>query len=84
SIGNVLEAYDFIVYAFLATVIARNFFPSDNEIAGLMASFGAFGVGFLARPLGALVIGRIGDKKGRKTVLMITIFGMALGTIGIG
>ncbi|MBN8941861.1 MAG: MFS transporter [Rhizobiales bacterium] len=84
SIGNVLEAYDFIVYAFLATAIARNFFPSDSELAGLLASFGAFGVGFLARPLGALIIGRIGDKKGRKTVLMITIFGMALGTIGIG
>ena len=83
-IGNVLEYYDFVVYAYLAGTIAHKFFPSDNEAAGLLASFAAFGVGFLARPLGGLVIGRIGDKRGRKAALVITIFGMALGTVGIG
>ena len=83
-IGNVLEYYDFIVYAYLAGTIAHKFFPSDNEAAGLLASFAAFGVGFLARPLGGFVVGRIGDKRGRKAALLITIFGMALGTVGIG
>ncbi|MBC9175614.1 MFS transporter [Pseudoroseomonas ludipueritiae] len=83
-IGNVLEYYDFVVYAYLATTIGHKFFPSDNETAGLLASFAAFGVGFLARPLGGIVIGRLGDKKGRKAALLITIFGMALGTVGIG
>ncbi|MGL4287577.1 MAG: MFS transporter [Phreatobacter sp.] len=84
SIGNVLEYYDFVVYAFLAATIATKFFPSENEVAGLLASFAAFGVGFLARPLGGAIIGRIGDKKGRKVALLITIFGMAVGTVGIG
>ena len=83
-IGNVLEYYDFVVYAYLATTIGHKFFPSDNETAGLLATFAAFGVGFLARPLGGVVIGRLGDKKGRKAALLITIFGMALGTVGIG
>lgn len=83
-IGNVLEYYDFVVYAYLATTIGHKFFPSDNETAGLLATFAAFGVGFLARPLGGVVIGRLGDRKGRKAALLITIFGMALGTVGIG
>ncbi len=84
SIGNVLEYYDFVVYAFLAAILAKKFFPSDNEVAGLLASFAAFGVGFLARPLGGAIIGRIGDRSGRKVALLITIFGMAVGTVGIG
>ncbi len=84
SIGNVLEYYDFVVYAFLASTIATKFFPSENEVAALLASFAAFGVGFLARPLGGAIIGRIGDKRGRKIALLITIFGMAVGTVGIG
>src|SRR3984893_482070 len=84
SIGNVLEYYDFVVYAFLAAVIAKNFFPNESEVASLLASFAAFGVGFLARPLGGAIIGRIGDKSGRRVALLITIFGMAIGTVGIG
>ncbi|MDQ2187422.1 MFS transporter [Alcaligenaceae bacterium A4P071] len=82
-IGNVLEYYDFIVYAFLASILARKFFDGD-EVSGLLASFAAFGVGFLARPLGGAIIGRIGDKLGRRVALQLTIFGMGLGTIGIG
>jgi MHS family proline/betaine transporter-like MFS transporter len=84
SIGNVLEYYDFIVYAYLAATLAKKFFPNESEIASLLASFAAFGVGFLARPLGGLIIGRIGDKSGRRIALLITIFGMAIGTVGIG
>jgi MHS family proline/betaine transporter-like MFS transporter len=84
SIGNVLEYYDFVVYAFLAAIIAKKFFPSESEVASLLASFAAFGVGFLARPLGGAIIGRIGDRSGRRVSLLITIFGMAIGTVGIG
>lgn len=82
-IGNVLEYYDFIVYAFLASTIARKFFQGD-EVAGLLASFATFGVGFLARPLGGALIGRLADTRGRRLALQVTIFGMALGTVGIG
>lgn len=82
-IGNVLEYYDFIVYAFLAATLARNFFHA-GELRGLLASFAAFGVGFLARPVGGALIGRIADTQGRRVALLVTIFGMALGTVGIG
>lgn len=84
SVGNVLEYYDFVIYAFVATTIARKFFPSTDEVASLLASFAAFGVGFLARPLGGIIIGRIADVGGRRLGLLITIFGMAVGTVGIG
>lgn len=84
SIGNLLEWYDFGVYAYLATMIASKFFPSTDPTASLLAAFAAYGVGFLARPLGGIVIGRLGDTRGRKAALVLTIFMMALGTIGIG
>ena len=76
-IGNVLEWYDFAVYGYVATIIAKNFFPPGNETAALLATFAAFGIGFLARPLGGIVIGWVGDTYGRKTALLITIFLMA-------
>lgn len=84
SIGNVLEFYDFVIYAYLATTIAVKFFPSENETASLLATFAAFGVGFLARPLGGFIFGKIGDARGRKPALLMTIFAMAIGTVGIG
>jgi len=84
SIGNLLEWYDFGVYAYLATLIAAKFFPSTDPTASLLAAFAAYGVGFLARPFGGIVIGRLGDTKGRKAALVLTIFMMAFGTIGIG
>jgi MHS family proline/betaine transporter-like MFS transporter len=83
-IGNVLEWYDFAVYGYVATIIAKNFFQPGNETAALLATFAAFGIGFLARPLGGIVIGWVGDEYGRKTALLITIFLMALGTVLIG
>jgi len=83
-IGNVLEWYDFAVYGYVATIIAKNFFPPGNETAALLATFAAFGIGFLARPLGGIVIGWVGDHYGRKTALLITIFLMAVGTVIIG
>ncbi|MGD8320261.1 MAG: MFS transporter, partial [Gemmatimonadota bacterium] len=83
-VGNVLEWYDFAVYGYLAAIIGRTFFPSGDATAELLASFGVFGVGFLARPLGGIVIGRIGDVKGRRTALLLTIFLMAGGTVLMG
>lgn len=83
-IGNVLEWYDFAVYAFLATVLARIFFPSGDELSALLATFAVFGVGFVVRPLGAIVIGRLADRRGRKIALSLTIILMALGTVMIG
>ena len=83
-IGNVLEWYDFAVYAYVATIIAKNFFPSGNEVTALLVTFLAYGLGFVARPLGGIVIGRLGDTHGRKTALLITIMLMAVGTVIIG
>jgi MFS transporter, MHS family, proline/betaine transporter len=84
SIGNLLEWYDFGVYAYLATLIAAKFFPGNDPTASLLAAFAAYGVGFLARPLGGIFIGRLGDTQGRKAALVLTIFMMAFGTVGIG
>jgi len=84
SIGNLLEWYDFGVYAYLASLIATKFFPSSDPTASLLAAFAAYGVGFLARPFGGVVIGRLGDTKGRKAALVLTIFLMAFGTVGLG
>jgi len=84
AIGNLLEWYDFGVYAYLASLIATKFFPSSDPTASLLAAFAAYGVGFLARPFGGIVIGRLGDTKGRKTALVLTIFLMAFGTVGLG
>ena len=83
-IGNVLEWYDFSVYAFVAITIGKNFFPAGSETTKLLASFGAFGLGFVARPLGGIVLGRLGDVRGRKTALVLTILLMAIGTTMIG
>jgi MHS family proline/betaine transporter-like MFS transporter len=84
AMGNILEYYDFVVYAFLARAIARAFFPAESDVAGLLATFGAFGAGFLARPVGALLIGPLADRRGRKVALLVSVFGMATATVGIG
>jgi len=84
AIGNVLEWYDFGVYVFFAAVIAKNFFPAADPTAALLSSFAVFGVGFLMRPLGGIVIGRYGDTHGRKAALTLTIMSMAFGTVLVG
>ena len=79
-----LEWYDFTVYAYMAPYIAAKFFPGDDPVAGLLAVFATFGLGFVIRPLGGILIGRFGDVKGRKAALLLTIILMAVGTAGIG
>jgi MHS family proline/betaine transporter-like MFS transporter len=80
SIGNALEWYDFSVYAFFAVFIAQNAFRHTNDAYQLLQAFMAFGIGFIARPLGALLIGAYGDYAGRKAALTMTILLMAAGT----
>ncbi|TKC92510.1 MFS transporter [Trinickia terrae] len=80
SIGNALEWYDFSVYAFFAVYIAQNFFGHADSSVQLLEAFMAFGLGFVVRPLGALVIGVYGDRAGRKAALTLTILVMAAGT----
>ncbi|WP_250574593.1 MFS transporter [Nonomuraea sediminis] len=80
AVGTTLEWYDFSVYAALATWIAAAFFPADNPGVSLLSALAVFGVGFLLRPLGAVVFGHIGDRYGRKEALGLTIIVMGLST----
>lgn len=83
-VGNILEWYDFVVYGFLAAIIGKLFFPSGNATVELLKSFAVFAVGFLMRPVGAIIFGYIGDKFGRKKALTISIVMMAISTTAIG
>jgi len=80
SVGNMLEWYDFTVYALFAVYVAQNFFPGIDPATNLVKTFLAFGLGFVVRPLGAILIGNYGDKAGRKAALTLTILLMAAGT----
>jgi MHS family citrate/tricarballylate:H+ symporter-like MFS transporter len=82
-VGNGLEFYDFVTYAFFASQIGRTFFPSDTPGTSLLASLATFGVGFLTRPLGALVIGRLGDRVGRKPAMLLSFVLIGVGVIGL-
>lgn len=84
SLGNFVEWFDFGVYGFMATVIARHFFPSDNPTTGLLQTFAVFAVAFATRPLGGLVFGTLGDRIGRKRVLSITVLMIGASTTMIG
>ena len=81
--GNFLEMYDFIVYGYYATYIAKTFFPARSELASLMLALLTFGVGYLMRPLGAIVLGSYVDRKGRRQGLIVTLALMAVGTLTI-
>lgn len=80
SLGNLLEWYDFAVYALFAIYIGANFFPHQDSGAKLVSAFLVFGLGFVVRPLGAIVLGTYGDRAGRKAALTATILIMAGGT----
>ncbi|WP_341520520.1 MFS transporter [Pseudomonas sp. G.S.17] len=79
--GNFLEMFDFMVYGFYATAIAKTFFPTDSAFASLMLSLATFGAGFLMRPLGAIFLGAYIDRHGRKKGLVVTLALMAMGTV---
>ncbi|MGS0891969.1 MFS transporter [Burkholderia stagnalis] len=81
SFGNALEWFDFIVYGFLAATAARVFFPTGDEFSSLLLATASFGVPFVVRPIGAVVIGRYGDRRGRKPALTATVAMMLVGTL---
>lgn len=82
--GTAVEYYEFGVYGYLAVVIGPLFFPNDNPTASLLATLAVFGSAFLMRPLGGIVLGRLGDRIGRKPVLIATVVGMGTATAAVG
>jgi len=84
-IGSALEYYDFFIYATAAALLfPQLFFPTDNPTVGIIVSLASFGVGYIARPIGAVVLGHLGDRHGRKTVLVYCMFLMGFSTVSIG
>jgi MFS family permease len=81
--ANFLEMYDFMIFGYYAAAIGRTFFPKESEFASLMAALATFGVGFLMRPFGALVLGAYVDRHGRRKGLILTLGLMATGTISV-
>jgi Sugar (and other) transporter len=84
SLGTVFEWYDFYLYATLAPFFAALFFPRGNDTAALLSAFATYAAGFLVRPFGALVFGRIGDLVGRKYTFLVTIVIMGFATFAVG
>lgn len=82
--GNVLEWYDFCLYGYFASIFAQEFFPAKTPTLSLIAAFGAFASGYFMRPLGALVFGYLGDRIGRKQVLIFAVLLMVIPTVIIG
>ncbi|HLR83703.1 MAG TPA: MFS transporter, partial [Nocardioidaceae bacterium] len=84
-LGNVMQWYDFIIYGQAAALILNElFFPSFSPVAGTLAAFATYAVGFLARPIGGIIFGHLGDRRGRKPVLVITLVMMGASTFLIG
>ncbi len=84
SLGTLIEWYDFYIFGSLATVIASQFFPKTNPTAALLSTLATFAAGFIVRPFGALVFGRLGDLIGRKHTFLLTLIIMGGATFGIG
>ncbi len=84
SLGTVFEWYDFYLYAVLAPFFAALFFPPGNATAALLSAFATYAAGFLVRPFGALLFGRIGDLVGRKYTFLVTILVMGFSTFAVG
>lgn len=80
SAGNALEWFDIVIYGFFALYIGRHFFPTANQTASLLLTFGTFGASYLIRPIGGVVLGAYADKRGRKAALIMSVSLMMLGT----
>jgi MFS family permease len=81
--GNALEFFDFVTYAFFAVYIAEAFFPAKDELVSLLVTVGVFGVGFVFRPLGGVIISAYADRAGRKPAMLLTIIMITVGTAGL-
>jgi MFS family permease len=84
SLGGALEFYDFIIFGVFAAYISKAFFPAEDPIVSLLGTFAAFGVGYVARPIGGLVFGRRGDRHGRRESFLISLAVMSLATLAMG
>lgn len=85
SIGTVIEYYDFFIYGSAAALVfGPVYFPNFSSTAGTLAAFATFATGFIARPVGSLLFGHIGDRHGRRTVLLISVLATGLATVSIG
>lgn len=84
AIGNILEWFDFAIYGYFAVFIGRAFFPQSDPAVQVIGAFGIFAIGYLARPLGGLLIGHIGDRHGRKMAMTLSVAAMAIPTFLIG
>lgn len=84
SLGGTLEFYDFVVFGVFARDIAQALFPSESLLASLMSSFAAFAAGYLARPIGGLILSHYGDRYGRRRVFLWSVFVMSGATLGMG
>ncbi|WP_186729100.1 MFS transporter [Sphingomonas panacisoli] len=83
SLGNALEFYDFLVFSFFAVQIGQCFFPATNPQSSLLLALATFGAGFLTRPLGAFVIGSLGDRLGRRPMMLLSFGMIGLSTLGV-
>ncbi|MCV3243355.1 MULTISPECIES: MFS transporter [Mesorhizobium] len=84
ALGTVFEWYDFFIYGSLAVLFSTLFFPKGNETAALLAALATFGAGFVLRPFGAVVFGRLGDLVGRKKTFLVTMLVMGFATVAVG
>src|ERR1700760_156545 len=81
SVGNALEWFDITIYGYFAVYVSKAFFPNDNQATSLLLTFGTFGLAYLARPVGGIVLGAYADRHGRKASLLISIILMTFGTL---
>src|SRR5438874_1039541 len=84
SLGGALEFYDFVIFGIFAKDIADAIFPNPTPLISLMVSFAAFAAGYLARPIGGIVLSHFGDRYGRRLVFLISLFVMSGATLGMG
>src|SRR6478736_840853 len=84
SVGTLIEWYDFYIFGSLATILSEHFFPKTNPTASYLAVLATFAVGFIVRPFGAIVFGRLGDLVGRKYTFLVTLILMGGSTFAIG
>src|ERR1700758_3478762 len=83
SIGNALEWYDIAVYGYFAIYLSKAFFPNNDPTTSLLLTFGSFGLSFLARPIGGVMLGAYADRHGRKASLLVSITMMTFGTLTV-
>lgn len=84
SLGGMLEFYDFVIYGIFSVYFASQFFPSHNSLMSIIESYVVFVLGYIARPIGGIIFSHIGDERGRKQVLVVTVVLMGLSSLGIG